>query len=99
MKRVVGNLQLDFLLRLNPVPAEDIYFDRLDGRAAMLQIIRHTVATKLFDKVAMQRHTQFAKLVCGSVPILEVSFPRDKKQLASFRMKVIEAFVKLRAPA
>lgn len=93
------NLQLDFILRLNPVPAESISFITLDRRAAMLQIIRHTVATKLFDKSTMQRHARFAKSVCGSVPVLEVSFPRDSAQLGQLRSATVEAFAKLYQPA
>ncbi|RBP48282.1 hypothetical protein [Arenicella xantha] len=98
-KSASGKLSLDFLVRLHPEPADTLYFDRLDRRAAMLQIIRHTVATKLFDRDAMQRHARFAKSVCGTVPVLEIRFPRDKKQLASMRMKTIEALAKLRALA
>lgn len=37
----------------------------MDRTEAMLQLIRHTVAAKLFDKSVMRAHAKFAKRVSG----------------------------------
>ena len=92
-----ADLALDYLLRLNPEPADEVEFVELNRKDAMLQIVRHTVAAKLFDRNIMKQHADFAKQVSKQVPVLQISYPRKKKQLPELRMKVVEAFARIRS--
>jgi len=92
---VEKSLKLDYLLRVVPQPCDSIRFQTIEKPAAMLQIIRHTVATKLFDKTLMKQHTNFAKELACRVPMLEVRYPRDKRQLPMLRDKIVAAFMAL----
>jgi len=90
-----NDVSLDFLLRINPRPASTIGFKRVDKPASMLQVIRHTVAAKLFDKKLMKHHSNFAKQVSKQVPMLELSYPRQKTQLPKLRAEILTAFTEL----
>ena len=85
-------LKLDYLLRVVPQPSNTIRFQKVEKPAAMLQIIRHTVATKLFDKTLMKQHTYFAKELSSCVPLLEVRYPRDKQRLPELREMIVSEF-------
>jgi hypothetical protein len=82
--------QLDYLLRVDPVPSVDIHFDVLPRTQAMLQVVRHTVAAKLFDTNTLQQHAEFAKTVTSCVPVIQISYPRDMEQLSNVRSSIIE---------
>ena len=90
-----GPVKLDYLLRLNPRPHADIRFEELDKAPSMLQIVRHTVAAKLFNKNQMRHHASFAKEISKVVPMLQVHYPRDKSLLPKLRQEIVDAFVKL----
>ena len=81
---------LDYLLRVNPAPSDNISFEILPPKQAMLQVIRHTVAAKLFDSSVLQQHANFAKKVSALVPVIEVSYPRDLDQLDNLRDAIVE---------
>lgn len=82
--------KLDYLLRINPVPGESISFSRLPRVQAMLQVVRHTVAAKLFDATTLREHARFAKKVSTLVPVIEVSYPRDLDKLDQLRHSIID---------
>ncbi len=81
---------LDYLIRLTPKITTNIEFSLLPRIDAMLQIIRHTVAAKLFDDRNLQTHASFARHVSSSVPVVEVSYPRDLEQLPDLRESIVE---------
>jgi len=85
-----GRKKLDYLLRINPVPGESISFSRLPRVQAMLQVVRHTVAAKLFDTTTLREHARFAKKVSTLVPVIEVSYPRDLDKLDQLRHSIID---------
>jgi len=80
---------LDCLLRINPNPSDRISFTVLPRVQAMLQVVRHTVAAKLFDTKVLHQHANFAKKVSISVPVIEVSYPRELEQLEGLRSEII----------
>ncbi|MFQ3245345.1 MAG: dephospho-CoA kinase [Arenicella sp.] len=82
--------KLDYLLRINPVPGKSISFSRLPRVQAMLQVVRHTVAAKLFDATTLREHARFAKKVSTLVPVIEVSYPRDLDKLDQLRHSIID---------
>jgi hypothetical protein len=57
---------------------------------AMLQVVRHTVAAKLFDATTLREHARFAKKVSSLVPVIEVSYPRDLDKLDQLRHSIID---------
>lgn len=90
----VKNRDLDFILRLNPKPAETIQFRPILGAESMLQLIRHTVAAKLFGDSVMRRHARFARNVSLFAPMFEVSYPRDMDALPELRKTIVEFLLK-----
>lgn len=81
---------LDYLLRINPTPSEEISFNVLPRTQAMLQVVRHTVAAKLFDINALHKHANFAKRVSLYVPVIELSYPRNSNQLDDLHKAIID---------
>ena len=81
---------LDYLLRINPVPSEKLGFAELSRTEAMLQVVRHTVAAKLFDSNALHQHAGVARKVSMCVPVIEISYPRNIDQLSSLRESIVD---------
>ncbi|MFT6034154.1 MAG: hypothetical protein ACI854_002696 [Arenicella sp.] len=81
---------LDYLLRVNPAPSDTVSFAVLPRVEAMLQIVRHTVAAKLFDIETLHKHADFAKDVSTLVPVIEVSYPRELDQLDHLRDSIVD---------
>lgn len=79
------SLSLDLIVRLVDDPAEQISMKRLPRTDALLQIVRHTVAAKLFDNDQMREHARFAKRLSGEVAVVEMHFPRDLQRLPELR--------------
>lgn len=88
--------RLDFIIRINPTPSDEITFRLVSRTDALLQVIRHTVGARLYDKVAMKIHSKFAKRFTGRVPMIELSYPRDKEQLPELREKIVAYLQKYR---
>lgn len=97
--RAEPGAKLSFLLRISPEPTQATVFKKMDRAASMLQIIRHTVAAKLFDQTLMKQHADFAKHVSKGVPMLEVSYPRSESGLADLRNEIVAAFTKFHSHA
>ena len=81
---------LNYLLRVRPEPSEDIDYKVLPRTQAMLQVVRHTVAAKLFDSSMLRQHAHFAKRVSSFVPMIEISYPRDIDQLDHLRSSIVD---------
>ena len=90
----VKNNKLDFILRLNPTPTETIGFRPILGAESMLQLVRHTVAAKLFGDSVMRRHARFSRNVSLASPMFEVSYPRDLDALPDLRKTIIKFLLK-----
>jgi len=89
-----GNQSLDFLIRLNPESSESMVLTQVKKPAAMLQIVRHTVAAKLFDASTLEQHVQFAKVVANVVPMFELNYPRKLSSLPELRTQIVEELIK-----
>ncbi len=86
----IGKAKVNFVLRLNPVPAKEIQFKTLTRAEAMLQFVRHTVASKLFDQTMLEHHNRFAEYVAKRVHFIELSYPRDLLALTNLREQIVE---------
>ena len=86
---IVKPKSLDFLVRVNPEPSASIRFKRLPRLNGMLQVVRHTVAAKLFDTELLIEHSNFAKLVSVAVPVIELSYPRKITKLKELRQHIV----------
>lgn len=82
--------KLDFIIRINPEPSTDISLKDMSRADGLLQVIRHTVAGRLFGQTLMKRHAKFSKRVAGRVPVLELSYPREIAQLDDLRSTIVE---------
>ena len=81
---------LDYIVRINPEPSNQVNFAILPKAHAMLELIRHTVASKLFSQRQLQAQLLFAKKVSSEIPVIEVSYPRDLNKLAELRFSITE---------
>lgn len=79
---------LKAILRVQPMASTEIQFKRLNSVEALLQVVRHTVATKLFDGALLSAQMSFAKKLVSVVPVIELSYPRDVSQLAELRRAI-----------
>jgi len=95
MEPVAEPLRLDYIFRLNPEPSETVEFKEISRKDGLLQMIRHTVAARLFGQTLMNTHAKFSTRVAGRVPMIELSFPRNIMQLDQLRDAVI-AYLKQR---
>lgn len=82
--------KLDFIIRINQKPNAEVQLKEVSRADGLLQVIRHTVAARLFGQTLMKRHAKFSKRVSGRVPILELSYPRDITQLDTLRATIVE---------
>ena len=84
---------IEIIFSLSDQPVKEISFERLSATDALLQIIRHTVAARLYDKSVMKKHIRFARHVVKNIPIVKLSYPRDYDQLPLLR-KEITSYIK-----
>lgn len=82
--------QLKVIFRINPTPSTDVQFKTLGSVEAILQIVRHTVATKLFDQSMMIAHMAFATKLVSDVTVVELSYPRDFSQIHHLKQEIID---------
>ncbi len=78
-------LFLKCIFRLIEEPSAQTEFRVLKRTDALLQVVRHTVAARLFDQKMMRSHSHFAKHVTAHIPTIEVSYPRDLTRLEDLR--------------
>ncbi len=86
-----SELPLNYVVRINPQPTPKFECHRLSPQNAMLQLIRHTVAAKLFDIQSLAAHAEFAKQFCQRVPVFEIVYPRDLDRLPELRQEIVAA--------
>ena len=84
------NVPLNLILRLNNNPVDQPHFRKLPRTEAMLQIVRHTVAAKLFDRAQLKKHARFAKKLSGQVAVVELNYPRQLDKLSALRRSAID---------
>lgn len=90
LQPIFGEMCLDLVVRLNEEPADEVSFNELSKTDAVLAIVRHTVAARLYDKKQMTAHTSFAKRLCSNITVVELNYPRDPKQLPMLRQSIID---------
>lgn len=54
-----------------------VNFPRLRPRNAMLALIGHTMAARLFDRSLLDAHLAFCRRAAESVPVFSLSYPRN----------------------
>ncbi len=59
-----------------PTNNSEIAIQPLAPHEAILALVRHTVATKLFDKALLMQHLVFATAVAEQVPVKRLVYPR-----------------------
>ena len=85
-----GPAAINLVLRLVTKSSDEISFKRLRKTEAMLQIVRHSVAAKLYDAEQLQAHAAFARQLSISTPVVELSYPRDLARLDAVRTAITD---------
>lgn len=88
LEKLGADTRLKALFRIAPNATKDIHFKSLNAIEAMLQVVRHTVASKLFDQKVMSAHVAFAKNLVSEVHVIEISYPRDLSRLDELRQAI-----------
>ena len=90
IKRPRDPLFLKCILRLTEEPADQVEFKVLKRTDALLHVVQHTAAARLFDNELVKQHARFAKHVTAHIPTVEVSYPRDLSKVDNLRSAISE---------
>lgn len=82
---------LNAIVCLSAYVSENIVIERMSAVQSVLAIIRHTVASRLFDNDLLVRHCEFAQSFCAAIPVFQVSYPRDYTQLPELRERIMQS--------
>ena len=82
---------LDYIFCLNSNQSDSIVIEEMSAVQSVLTLIRHTVASRLFDQNLLKAHCAFAQSLSQAVPIFQVSYPRDYAQLPELRQRIMES--------
>ena len=58
-------------------------------RSAMLGVMHHTVASRLFDQELLGSHLEFASMLAATIPVRTLSFPRNRAVLAAVLKEIV----------
>lgn len=86
---LTNGAQLKAIFRIKLIPSKEIHFKTLNSVEALLQVVRHTVAAKLFDHSMMAAHMAFATKLVSELDVVELSYPRDLSQLSDLKQAII----------
>lgn len=86
---------LNCVVCLNPLPSDDILIKPMNQIDALLAVVRHTVAAKIFDSDVATQHLEFAKNLAQTASVLSVSYPRDLSQLPRLRQSITDCLTRL----
>lgn len=81
---------VDLIVRLSSQQVNQIEFRKLPRREALLEVVRHTVASKMFDADLLHAQMQFAQQLSQAVPMIEMCYPRDLSAMDELRKAIIE---------
>ena len=90
VNRIADVLPVDLIIRLGNRDCHQVEFTQLNSTEAFLQIVRHTVAAKLFSGEQLKTHAAFAQSVASQVPLVELNYPRDLRQLPALRQSIVD---------
>ena len=85
--------RVDFLVCLNGQFSEDVDIQVMAKSEALLALIRHTVAVRLFDVEQTKAHLEFAKKVVEEIPVLQISYPRDLSKLPEIKAQIVSCIL------
>ena len=86
---------IDLIVRLSGQQSEEVQFRNIPRREAVLEIVRHTVASKMFDFDQLKAQMQFAQKLSQAVPMIEARYPRDLSRVDELRKLIIEQGLKV----
>ncbi len=83
-----SDCSVDMIIRLSRQESSDIVITQLKPMDSFLQLIKHTVAAKLFNGHLLEEQAVFAQQLSSSVPMVEVAYPRDLTKLEDLRGEI-----------
>ena len=78
------------MVRLDAEVSSRIELDAVSKADAALEIVKHTVASKMFDASLLNSHLRFAVTLAKAVPMLRIRYPRKKARLPDIRNALFE---------
>ena len=80
-----------YLLEPSSDAAAEVKAEPLTGCAAMLALVRHTMAARLFTAELLRRHTELCARLAGRVPVRRLIYPHEHEILARVEEVLIHA--------
>lgn len=74
---------------IDPTPTDEITLVTLPPRNALLRLIRHTVASRLFDSALLKKHLHFCAEAIQSVLVRQLSYPRRFDIVESLERRIL----------
>lgn len=81
---------IDAIYIITDEEAKRTVIKRKVGVKALLSLIRHTVAAKLFDEQQLVYHLSFINQLISEVPVYELSYPRRIDKLGKLRKHITQ---------
>ena len=72
-----------------PNGAESASIKKMQNKSAILQLVRHTVASKMFTSDLLEQHMDFCKQVLETNEVYELSYARELDGLSKLQKKLI----------
>ena len=88
--KVIENNGLSFIFNISKQEASSVVIEKIKPVDAALTVVRHTVASRLFEPQIMRQHLDFAQNLASSVGVYQISYPRDLSQLTLLRKSISE---------
>lgn len=71
-----------------PAAGELVAIQPLDGQAAVLKLVRHTAASRLFAPDLLVKHLDFCVQAAANVPVRQLSYPLTQAALPTVRKAI-----------
>jgi len=78
---------------LEPSHNHQIEFQAITGSKAVISLARHTAASKVFSEEMLMVNMAFNKKIASTVPIYNISYPRDYARLDDVRAEIIKKMI------
>ena len=85
---------LSFIFNIVQQETSSVVIEKIKPVDAALTVVRHTVASRLFEPQVMRQHLDFAQRLVRKIDVYQISYPRDLSQLSLLRKAISEFVIK-----
>ena len=90
VNKVFENNDLNFIFNISQQETSSVVIEKIKPVDAALTVVRHTVASRLFEPQVMREHLEFVQRLVSTVGVYKISYPRDLSQLPLLREAISE---------